>query len=126
MRVPLRLGSSVLIFGLIWRVQCALAAEDSGRGVPDLGLSSFKALGALLLVLALIFLIAWLARRYLHLLPQNLARGNQIQVLSARPLGPKRSVHLLQVEGHRLLVGSSDSGVSLLKDFEGSTRDQQN
>jgi flagellar biosynthetic protein FliO len=95
-------------------------AEEAGQ--PDLGASSLKALGALLLVLTLIFLAAWLAKKYLRFLPQNTAKGEGIQVLSARSLGPKRSVHLIEVQGRRLLVGSSEAGVILLKDYSMTPR----
>lgn len=106
------------VTGLLVSALTVLAAGDSERSTPGLGSSPLKALGALLLVLALIVGIAWLARRYLPFLPQNLAKGDQIRILSVRALGPKRSVHLLNVEGHRLLVGSTDSSLTLLKDFD--------
>lgn len=77
-----------------------------------------KALSALILVIGLIFVIAWLAKRYLKFLPQIPGKDNVIQVISARSLGPRRSVYLLQVEGHKLLVGSTESGITLLKDYE--------
>jgi len=97
------------------------AATLAGEpGAPEMGSASLKALGALGLVLALILLLAWLARRYLRFLPQGSGRGDSIQIVSARSLGPKRSVYLLEVEGRRLLVGSAEAGVSLLKDFAGS------
>jgi flagellar biogenesis protein FliO len=50
-------------------------------------------------------------------LPQNPQKNDQIQVLAMRALGPRRSIHLLQVDGHRLLVGSTDTKISLLRDL---------
>ncbi len=100
----------------------AFAAGQVGDKAPDMGGSALRALGALLLVLVLILAIAWLAKRYLRFLPlpHSPGKGERIQVLAARSLGPKRSVHLLEVEGRRLLIGSSDGSVNLLKDFPGT------
>ncbi len=92
-------------------------ATEENRS-PGMGAASLKALGALLLILALILLIAWFVRRYLlRFLPATGTRGEGIQILAVRVLGPKRSVHLLQVEGRKLLIGSSETEVTLLKDF---------
>lgn len=102
--------------GLISAAGAWAAGEQNNA--PGMGSASFKALGALLLILALIFLIAWIVRRYLlRFLPATVTRGDGIQILAVRILGPKRSVHLLKVEGHTLLIGSSESEVTLLKDF---------
>lgn len=113
---------SILALALMLTTLPGVAAQEPPA--PNLGSASLKALGALILVVALIFVVAWLTRRYLprmgpfgRFLPQSPGRGDAIQVVSSRSLGPKRSVHLLVVDGRRLLVGSSESGVSLLKDF---------
>jgi flagellar biosynthetic protein FliO len=107
---------ALICAGLI-AAACARAAGGQ-NGAPGMGTASLKALGALLLILALILLIAWLVRRYLlRYLPATVTRGDDIQILAVRILGPKRSVHLLKVEGHKLLIGSSESDVTLLKDF---------
>jgi flagellar protein FliO/FliZ len=95
----------------------AVGAGAQNPGSPDLGLSSLKAFSALILVVALILVLAWLARRYLKFLPKGGGRANRIQIVSVQSLGPKRAVYLLEVEGRKLLVGSADSGVNMLKDF---------
>lgn len=107
----------IVVLGLLSGPEPLWAAPDSGGGSPDVVLSSFKALGALLLVLALILIAAWAARRYFHFLPRPGTKGDGIQVLAGKSLTPKSSVHLLEVEGRKMLVGSSEGGVSLLKDF---------
>ena len=99
----------------------ALAGE--GDSTPNLFASSLKTLGALVLVLALVLFAAWVARRYLHFLPQGASKNDNIRVISTKALGPKRSIHLLEVEGDKILIGSSENGVTLLKDF--STRTHQ-
>jgi flagellar protein FliO/FliZ len=84
-------------------------------------MSSLQGLLALLLVLGLILALAWAARRFLPFLPQSMHKGDQIQVLSVRALGPRRSLHLVQVEGERFLIGSTDNGVQLIKDLGAAT-----
>jgi len=109
---------AILVLASIGNAAFALAALDEGGSAPDMVISSFKALGALLLVLAVILIAAWAARRYLRFLPHSSGKNESIQILSARTLAPKSSVHLLEVEGRKMLVGSSEKGVTLLKDFE--------
>ncbi len=92
-----------------------LAAEE--QSTPNMFASSLKAMGALVLVLAIIFLVAWLARRYLHVIPQGITKGDSIKIVAVKAIGPKRTVHLLEVEGHKILIGSTEGGVSLLKEL---------
>ena len=55
-------------------------ASNDGE-VSDLFTSSMKALGALALVLALIFIVAWLAKRYLNFIPHGGDKGEDIRVI---------------------------------------------
>jgi len=116
--------SLILGLGLLLLSESALnawAAGDAATQPASSGLSSIKALLALLIVLALILGGAWAARRFLPFLPQTSQKNDQIQVLSMRALGPRRSIHLLQVDGHRLLVGSTDTNISLVKELGSSS-----
>jgi len=109
----LGLGLDLLYLGALG----AGAAGDPTAASAGSGWSSLKAILALMAVLALILGGAWAARRFLPFLPQNPQKNDQIQVLSMRALGPRRSIHLLQVDGHRLLVGSTDTHISLVKEL---------
>ena len=40
--------------------------------------------------------------------------GSSIQILERRPLSPKATLYLLEVEGHTLLIGLSPSGIHRL------------
>ena len=68
----------------------------------------------LLIVLALIFGLAWLFRRYGNLTTFN--RSN-IQILGGVSLGPREKAILLEVEGERLLVGVASGQVTKLHSF---------
>jgi flagellar protein FliO/FliZ len=117
MKNQMRISAAVVLTAV---AVCVLAfpalAEDAGEQ-PSLFITSVKTLGALLLILAIIIIAAWAARKYLHFLPKSSGKGDEIQILSIRALGPKRSVYLLEVEGQKILVGASDGGINLLKEF---------
>lgn len=68
----------------------------------------------LLAVLALIFALAWLYRRYGNYTPFNRA---DIQVLGGVSLGSREKAVLLEVDGTRLLVGVAPGHVSTLHVF---------
>jgi flagellar protein FliO/FliZ len=68
----------------------------------------------LLAVLALIFALAWLYRRYGNYTPFNRA---DIQVLGGVSLGSREKAVLLEVEGTRLLVGVATGHISTLHVF---------
>jgi flagellar biosynthetic protein FliO len=97
-----------------------LYAENGSA--PDLVTSSLKMLGALVIVLVLILLVAWAAKRYLRFLPNTGAKGDSIRTIAVKPLGAKRSVHLLEVENRRFLIGSSENNITLLKEWMNDDR----
>lgn len=94
-----------------------LRAADTSAP-PDLISSSLKTLGALVIVLVIIFIIAWAAKRYLHFLPNVGSKTDAIRLLATKPLGTKRSLHLLEIEGSKFLIGSSENNVTLLKEWD--------
>lgn len=88
-----------------------LAAADSPVGAEQLASVTL----GLLLVLALIFALAWLYRRYGNFTPFN--RSN-IQILGGVSLGSREKAVLLEVEGTRLLVGVAAGQVNTLHVFD--------
>lgn len=78
----------------------------------------------LLLVLGLIFGLAWLYRRYGNLPSFN--RSN-IQILGGVSLGPREKAILLEVEGERLLIGVAQGQVTKLHTLPSKNNpDQEN
>jgi flagellar protein FliO/FliZ len=90
--------------------------EPAGAlGVPD----TYGALRALLAtgaVLGLVALLAWLVRRGTIVLPGRRGRG-PVTVESAVPLGERRSLLIVSVEGRRLLLGLTPASVSLVTEL---------
>ncbi len=83
------------------------AATSNPGALVDLPNVAFS----LLVVLATLFALAWVARRLRVIRAGN---GPRIEILSETPLGPKERAVLLQVEGQRVLVGVGAGQVSAL------------
>jgi flagellar protein FliO/FliZ len=83
----------------------AAAAAPVGAG----GLASVTI--ALLIVLAAIFAVAWLARRVRGI---GNRVGNAIDVLADMPVGPKERAVLLKVGAEQILIGVAPGRVSAL------------
>lgn len=89
----------------------AVAAAAPSSAVDPLG-SGLRLLGALGMILGLILLLYAASRRGLRWLPK--ARGGAIRIIETRPLGPKKSLCLIEVRGRELLLGIGAERVELL------------
>lgn len=85
-----------------------LAAEPMANAAPvlassgNLGAQLGQMLLGLLLVIGLIFMLAWLLRRVQQIGP----RGNQvIKLIASQALGPRDRLVLVQVGGEQILLG---------------------
>ncbi|MCW3150311.1 flagellar biosynthetic protein FliO [Stutzerimonas stutzeri] len=90
----------------------ALAAEPAtSMSSTDMGAQLSKLLLGLLLVVGLIFLLAWLLRRVQQLNP----RGTQvIKLVSSQALGPRERLVLVQVGSEQVLIGLSAGRITPL------------
>jgi flagellar biosynthetic protein FliO len=96
------------------------AAPGGTSWSGDAGLNPARGLLALAVVFGLLGLLAWLARRG-SLGRRGLAkRGGALGVETALPLGERRSLVIVSVEGRRLLLGLSPMQVTLLTELRGS------
>jgi flagellar protein FliO/FliZ len=76
----------------------------------------FQSLLAVLVVLGLVAALAWLARRGAF---SALRRGSQAVVVeTAVPLGERRSLVIVSVEGRRLLLGMTPGQISLVTELQ--------
>ncbi len=95
--------------------------KDPNNLAPDMGKSVMRMIQGLLLVLALIIGLGWVARK---VLPHQLGLGpgtGQMRLLQSLPLGPKRFVALLEIDERRFLLGVTDHKVSLLASLDPAT-----
>jgi len=72
-------------------------------------------------VLGLVALLAWLVRRGALTLPGRRGRSPVI-VETAVPLGERRSLVIVAVEGRRLLLGLTPASVSLVTELAGGAQ----
>ena len=90
----------------VWAAEPTASMNSSAMGAQ---LS--KLLLGLLLVIGLIFLLAWLLRRVQQLNP----RGTQvIKLISSQALGPRERLVLVQVGGEQILIGLSGGRITPL------------
>jgi flagellar protein FliO/FliZ len=89
-------------------------ADPIGIPGPDLMPPLWQTVGALAVVLGLLAVLAWVLRR------STLARrtAGSMTVESALPLGERRSLAIVSVEGRRLLVGLAPGQVSLVTELK--------
>ncbi len=102
------------------------AASTAGETVP-LGETSlswsgyFQALGTLFLLLAALWLLVWLLRRYgkFRFLPQPGALPRSALHLEAQlPLGPRKGVMVVRFLDKRLVLGVTDQQITLLTETD--------
>lgn len=94
----------------------AVAAEPAASmSGASMGAQMGKLLFGLLLVVGLIFLLAWLLRRVQQINP----RGNQaIKLISSHALGPRERLVLVQVGREQVLLGLSAGRITPLHVLE--------
>lgn len=90
----------------------ALAAEQTASmSSAGMGAQLSKLLLGLLLVIGLIFLLAWLLRRVQQLNPHG---AQVIKIISTQALGPRDRLVLVQVGGEQILLGLSSGRITPL------------
>jgi len=96
------------------------APSEDAPVVSDPGIlgSGTRALGATILVLALIWMTTVLLKRYMPHRFGPLGHKRRIQVLETVPIGDKRSLTLVRIDGEGLLLASTPGSVSLLKEIK--------
>lgn len=85
--------------------------QGSGAGYGELMLTS-------LLVLVVVCVVAWAALKWLGRWMEGRRVGTGITVVGRVPLEPRRSLYVVEAGGRRLLIGSSEGGVTLLAELE--------
>ena len=89
-------------------------------GDGSAGLSYGYALLQMVAALALVCGLAYVALRYglRYLVPRSRTQGKRIRAEERCQLEPGRSLWLVEVEGRRWLVASSERGLTLLSELE--------
>jgi len=109
---PARLNPSVSKNDESARAESTFPAVQS-----DKWFSVLRAVGATIFIVGLILSATVLLKRYMPDRFGPLGRTKQIQVLESVALGEKRVLTLVEICGSRLLLASSPTSVSLIKEF---------
>ncbi len=89
----------------------------AAQGEPiDLFASGMKLFVAMAVVVAIMLLIHALNRKGFKFLENRQSR--QIKIVETRPMGGRKSLCLVDVEGERLLIGVGNDRVDLLHHFD--------
>ena len=102
---------ALVFLGLLLALPAMAAEPVASMSSAGIGAQMSKLLLGLLLVIGLIFLLAWLLRRVQQLNP----RGNQaIKLISSHALGPRERLVLVQVGSEQVLLGLSAGRIAPL------------
>jgi len=93
-------------------------SEPEVPAVPSLGESLVKVGGALAVVLAMVLILAFTAKRYLAGAETALGTKKQLKVLSSHFIGVKKSVTLVEVAGEILALGVTNENINLLARYD--------
>ncbi|MBV7298556.1 flagellar biosynthetic protein FliO [Enterovibrio paralichthyis] len=95
------------------RVAIGLMLAPTAQAAAPNGEDLATTLGALLLVIAVIFGLAWALKRMQ--VPSIMGARSGLRVVSQLPLGQKERVVVLDVNGEQVLVGITAQQITLLK-----------
>ncbi len=99
----------------------SLMAEPAEPANPINELDLFQVVMPMLMVVSLIFVLAWLVKRFNPKLP---AMGKDIELLSSAPVSNQSRLTLVRVSGKDILIGITPSQITLLKDFDAPVVDR--
>ena len=124
MRLPYKFGFRLLLLllTLVFTFGASPAPTTQTFNTPSMGAAVFRMIGALVFVLTLFFVAAWLFRNT-HRFKGGSTAHRKLQVLEAKSLGPRQSIYVVGYEQQRLLIGATAQGLTLLTHLpEGPTQ----
>ena len=96
-------------------VVTAVAEElETAVVTPSLTSLAFKLILALVLIISMIYLTAWVARRRWR----GPSSDNGIRILAHHYVGPRKMIQLLQVGKRGLLIGVTEKNISALGELD--------
>lgn len=90
----------------------------TGQGLADTS-TFISYLLSVFVSLAIVLLLAWLALKFLAGRMGSIGfSGRNIKIHETMPLGYRRSLHVVEVGGKVLLIGSTEGGIALLAELD--------
>lgn len=89
---------------------------DPGSVAPtwDFGYAALKMFGGLFLVLGLLFVLLYLLKRYGHKAGLTRQLSSDLKLVAQMALGPRRSVVVVRYLNKDMVLGVTDSSITLL------------
>jgi flagellar biosynthetic protein FliO len=114
----MRFFVSALAFAMLMVNRVLGQAEEQSPAdfSSEMGPALLKLVGALVLILVIIYGSVWLLKRFSG--GRNVGNGNSITVLERHFLAPKQALYLIRVGSRHLLLGGSESGLRHLTDLQ--------
>lgn len=78
----------------------------------------FRQVSSVLFVFALLGFALWALRRWNHPGRQTPSRGRCLQSIERLSLSPQHSLHVVEIDGSRLVVATHPQGCTLLKEWK--------
>jgi len=75
----------------------------------------FDSVGKLMIVLGLVVLVGYLARKFLPSRFGGSLQGENLRLIQSLPMGPRRFVSLIEADGRRFLIGVTENQINLIK-----------
>lgn len=107
---------AVLINLLSWTL-----ALGAGSAVPDSYDSLMKMFSSLVIVLAILFLVLFLGKRFFGESIGIKQKNKMIKILSTSYIGNKKSLILVEAMGEKVLLGVSGTDISMLTRINGKS-----
>ena len=91
-----------------------------------------RALISLLIVIALIYFTAWVYKKLNLFNNSKLVKDssklgmNKFKVISSQSLGANRNLHVVEINGKYLVLGSTQNNISLIKEFDKNLIESKN
>jgi len=102
-------------------VQADPPVPDKNAEPPDLFRSGVRMVASLVLVIGIMLLIAYGAKRFLARKGTLPGREAMIRLVATRYLGSKSSLNVVDVDGERFVIGVSPQGISFLTTLRNGT-----
>lgn len=96
--------------------------EPTAPEAPSLRKVAIKMLTALSFVLAMVFALAWGAKKYMGKFGGGFGAGGPVRVLASSQIDIKKSVMIVDVAGEALVLGISGDNITMLTKLEDEER----
>lgn len=97
---------------------CAEELPAGGGGNYSFLASFLQMIAALAIVIGLILVVYFAATRLMRGIPALRPGNRHIRLLEVRPMGPRKSLMLIEVGGEYLLLSNTEEHLSLIKQIE--------